>query len=154
MTHTIWVLSPSDTKSFTQYYLKAMKYLVNTCNSTAQQHVRSAKIISVRVKWLRQNGRAPSEPSETPRWRITPRPASIACVALHIALQSQFHRFFWLYQSPILNENSGVMANCDHMSEWVHWVRACIGIAMQWVTLRKPLLASLQPAHTMEFSLR
>jgi len=50
----------------------------------------SAKNISVRAEWLRQSGRAPSEPSETPRWRITPRPASIPRVALHIALRSPF----------------------------------------------------------------
>jgi len=42
--------------------------------------------ISVRAEWLCQSGRAPSEPSETPRWRITPRPASIQCVVFHIAL--------------------------------------------------------------------
>jgi hypothetical protein len=41
------------------------------------EHVPSAKKYSVRAEWLRQSGRAPPEPSETPRWRITPRPASI-----------------------------------------------------------------------------
>jgi len=46
----------------------------------------SAKNISVRAEWLRQTGRAPSEPSETPRWRITPCPASIQRVVFHIAL--------------------------------------------------------------------
>ena len=67
----------------------------------------SAKNISVRAEWLRQSGRAPSEPSETPRWRITPCPASIPCVALHIALRLLFHRFFLLCRSPILNQRSG-----------------------------------------------
>jgi hypothetical protein len=38
----------------------------------------SAKNISVRAEWLRQSGLAPSEPSEIPRWLITPRPAFIA----------------------------------------------------------------------------
>jgi len=103
----------------------------------------SAKNISVRAEWLRQSGRAPSEPSETPRWRITPRPASRPRVASHIALHSPFRRFFSLCRSPILNKHCGVVANCDHRSEWVHWVHACIGIAMQWVTLRKSLLAFL-----------
>ena len=56
--------------------------------------ISSAKNISVRAEWLRQSGRAPSEPSETPRWRITPHPASIPHVTLHIALRSQFCRFF------------------------------------------------------------
>jgi len=46
----------------------------------------SAKKISVRAEWLRQSGRALSEPSETPHWRITPRPASRPRVASHIAV--------------------------------------------------------------------
>jgi len=93
-------------------------------------HPPSAKNISVRAEWLRQSGRAPSEPSERPRWRITPRPASIPHLALHIALRSPFRRFFSLCRSPILNKHSGIVANCDHTSEWVHWVHDCIGIAM------------------------
>jgi len=101
----------------------------------------SAKNISIRAEWLPQSGCAPSEPSETPRWRITPRPASIPHVTLHITLRSLFRRFFSLCRSPILIKHSGVVANCDHTSEWVHWVHACIGIAMQWVTLRQSLLA-------------
>jgi hypothetical protein len=47
----------------------------------------------------------------------------------------------------------GLKDNCDHISEWVHWARACIGIAMRWVTLRKPLLAFLPPVRKMQFSL-
>ena len=82
----------------------------------------SAKNISVRAEWLRQSGRAPSEPSETPRWQTTPRPAPTRRVALHIALRSQFRRFFSLCRYPIVNEHCGVVANCDHTSEWVHWV--------------------------------
>ena len=98
--------------------------ITNTYSTT------SAKNISVRAGRLRQSGRAPSEPSETPRWRITPHPVSIPRVALHIALQSLFHRFFSLCRSPILNQHSGVGANCDHTLEWVHWVHACIWNAM------------------------
>jgi hypothetical protein len=113
----------------------------------------SAKNISVRAEWLRQSGRAPSERSETLWWRITPRPASIPRLTLHIALRSLFHRFFLLCWSLILNERSGVVANSDHNSEWVHSVRACIGIAMRWVMLRKSLLAFLQPVRKMQFSL-
>jgi hypothetical protein len=90
----------------------------------------SAKNISVWADWLRQSGRAPSEPSETPRWRITPRPASIPRVDLHIAFRSPFRHFFSLCRSLILNEHSGVVSNCDHTSEWVHCVHANIGIAM------------------------
>jgi len=124
----------------------------NLCGSSAGDLVpwshssssgASAKNVSVRAEWLRQSGRAPSEPSETPRWRITPRPASIPRVALHIALRSQLRSFFSLCRSPILNKHSGIVGNCDHTSEWVHWVHPCIGIAMQWVTLRKSLLAFL-----------
>ena len=80
-------------------------------------------------------------------------PASIQRVAFPFALWSLFHRFFWLCRSPILYDHSGVVANCDYTSGWVHWVRACIGIAMWWVTLRKSLLAFLLPAHKMQFSL-
>jgi hypothetical protein len=45
------------------------------------------------------------------------------------------------------------VANCDNTSEWVHWVRACIGIAMRWVTLRICLLELLPPVRKMQFSL-
>jgi hypothetical protein len=117
------------------------------CNSTW------AKNISVRMEWLRQSGCAPSEPSETPQWQITLRLAIIPRVALHIALQAMFCHFFSLCRSSILNKHSGVVANCDHMSEWVHWVHACIGIAMQWVTLRKSLLVFFLPVRKMQFSL-
>jgi len=102
----------------------------------------SAKNISVRVEWLRRSGCAPSEPSETPRWRITSHPVSIPRVALHIALQSLFHQFFSLRRSPILNEHSGIQAICDHTSEWVHWVHACIWIAMGDVVKISPRVPS------------
>ena len=46
----------------------------------------SAKNISVPVEWLSQSGRALSEPSDTPCWEITARPASIQRVAFHLAL--------------------------------------------------------------------
>jgi len=113
----------------------------------------SAKKYSVRAEWLRQSGRGPSKPSETPRWRITPRSASIQCVALYIGLRSLFHCLFAFCRSPILNDHSRVVANCDNTSEWVHWVHTCIGIAMRWVTLRISLLAFLLPVRKMQFSL-
>jgi hypothetical protein len=61
--------------------------------------------------------------------------------------------FLLVLLAPILNHHSCVVANCDHTSEWVHWLRACIGIAMRWVTLRKSLLAFLLPARNIQFSL-
>jgi hypothetical protein len=61
-----------------------------------------------------------------------------AC-GLLIAISS----FFSLCRSPIWKSTSDVVDNCDHKSEWVHWVQACIGIAMQWVTLQKSLLVFL-----------
>ena len=73
-----------------------------------EYHTTSAKNISVRAEWLRQSGRAPSEPLETPQWRIAPHSASIPRVALHIALRSLFYCFFSLCQSHILNDHSGV----------------------------------------------
>jgi len=113
----------------------------------------SAGNISVWAEWLRQSGRGPSELPETSQWRRTTCQAVIQRVALHIALPSQFHHFFSLYWSPIINEHSGVVANCDHTSEWVPWVCACIGIAMWWVTQRKPRLKFLPPASQIQFSL-
>jgi len=86
------------------------------CNPT------SAKNISIRAEWLHLSGRAPSEPSEIPRWQTTPRLAPIRCVALHIALRSRSRRFFSLCRYPIVNGQCGVVANCDHTLEWVHWV--------------------------------
>jgi hypothetical protein len=90
----------------------------------------SAKNISVWAEWLRQSGCARSQPSETVRWRTTPRPVSIQRVVLHMALRSLIRRFFLLCRSAILIKHSDVVANCDHTSEWVQWVHACIGIAM------------------------
>jgi len=61
----------------------------------------SARNISIWAELLHQSGRAPSEPSETHQWGITPRRASIPPIALHIALQSPFRSFFSLCRSPI-----------------------------------------------------
>jgi len=46
-------------------------------NGGAMAQAASAKNISVRAEWLRQSGRAPSVPSETLGWLITPHPAII-----------------------------------------------------------------------------
>jgi hypothetical protein len=125
-------------------------------NPHQQKNIPFGRNGSIRVDALRQShqsGRALSEPSKTPRWRITPHPGSIQRVALYIALRSLFHCLFPFCRSPILNDHSGVVANCNNTSEWVYWVRACIGIAMRWVTLRISLLAFLLPARKMQFSL-
>jgi len=63
------------------------------------------------------------------------------------------HCFFSFCRSPILNDHSSVVANCDHTSEWIHGVCACIGIAMQWVTMPKSLFPFLLPASKMQFTL-
>jgi len=112
----------------------------------------SAKNISVQVEWPHLSGHASSEPSETPRWQMTPWLASIQRVTFHVALWWLFHCFFSFCRSPISNGHSGVVANRDHTSEWFHWARACIGISMRWVTLQKSLLGFLQPVRTMQFS--
>jgi len=122
--------------------------ILNTSNSYPiyvhqQETFPSGRNGCGRDEWLRQSGRTPSKPSETPRWQITPRPASIPGVMLRIAFWTPFRRFFSLCQSPILNTHSGVVANHDHTSEWVHWVHTCIGIATQWVMQRKYLLTFL-----------
>jgi hypothetical protein len=67
---------------------------------------------------------------------------SIPRITLHIALQLLFHQFFSLCRSPILNKHSGIGANCDHMSEWVHWVPACIWNAMGDVAKISPCVPS------------
>jgi len=108
------------------------------------------KNISVQAEWLRQSGRVPSELSETPRWVITPHAASIPCVALHIALWSPFRHFFLLCRSPISNKHSGFGANCDHKSEWVHWVHACIRIAMGDDAKISPRVASTLSSRSVE----
>jgi hypothetical protein len=71
----------------------------------------------------------------------------------HITLPSQFDDFFSLYQSGIVNAHSEVLTNCDHTFEWVHWARACIGIAMGRVVLENPLLLFILPVRNMQFSL-
>jgi len=68
--------------------------------------VTSAKNIAVWAEWLRQSGRAPSEPWETPRWHNARCPAPIPCVTLHITLPSRLCRFFLLYRYPIVNKHS------------------------------------------------
>jgi len=142
----MFVINNSKQIAFQLTDLQYQKLLTLHCHSPA-------KNISVRAEWLGQSGRTLSEPSETPRWRIAPCPGSIPCVALHMALRSWFHWFFSLCWSPILNEYSGVVANCECTSEWVHWLRACIGIAIQWVMLLKSFLTFLLPARKMHFSL-
>jgi hypothetical protein len=106
-----------------------MHHLVSLPNTTYMVPCHpppAAKNMSVRAEWLHQSGRAPSEPSETPQGRITPRQASIARVALHIALRTMFRHFFSLCRSPNLNKHSGVVANCDHTGECIHWVHGGI----------------------------
>jgi len=66
---------------------------------------------------------------------------------------SLFHCFFLFCRSPILNDYSGIVANCDNRLHCVHWVCTCIRIAMRWVMLQKSLLAFLLPVCKMQFSL-
>jgi len=80
---------------------------------------------SVRVDALRQSRQ------RHPGGGLLHARPSLPRVALHIALWTLFRRFFSLCRSPNLNKHSGVVANCDHTSECVHWVHACIRIAMQ-----------------------
>jgi len=113
----------------------------------------SAKKKSVCAEWLHQCKPTQSDLSETPWWLNNPFPASIPRVALHIALRLWLHHFFLLCQSCILNEYYGTMANCDHMSEWVHWVHAGIRNSMWWVMLWKSLLVFHLPVCKMQFSI-
>jgi hypothetical protein len=78
---------------------------------------------------------------------------SIQPVALYIARHSLFDPFFACIRSSVLNDHSGIVANCDHTSECAYWVHACSGIAMQWVTLRRSLFTFFLSAHKMQCSL-
>jgi len=111
------------------------------------------KKISVWVEWLHLSESTLSEPSETVWWRLTLRLGSKQSIALNIALWSQFYCFFSLCCTPISKEQFGVVANCDHTSELVHWVRTSTGIVMWWVMLRKLLLEFLLSLGKMQFSL-
>ena len=108
-----WSLYPSEDRHPTAAHIEVGSSIV---------HQTSGKTISVRAEWLRQGGCAPSEPSESPRWQTTPRPAPIGQVALHIALRSRICRFVSLCRYPIVNDLRGVVAHCDHMSQSVQWV--------------------------------
>lgn len=56
----------------------------------------------------------------------------MARIMSHNAHWLQFHYTLMHCRSPILNTLPGVVANCDDVLEWVHWVNASIGIAMWW----------------------
>jgi hypothetical protein len=120
----------------TKYHKHGCGLRVMVAMITAQvistNSLASAKNISIRAEWLHQSRRTLSEPSETPSWLMTPRPVSMPRVALHIALRSLFWCFVSLCWSPNFNKHTGIVANCDHTPECVHWVQACIGIPMQW----------------------
>jgi len=111
------------------------------------------KRISYQVEWLRRSRCAPLQPREIPWWRITSHLVSIHCVALHIGFRLPSHHVFPHCWSPFLIEHCGIAANCDHMSQRVHWVHACIGIATGWVALRNISLAFLPPVCKIQFSL-
>jgi len=104
-----------------------------TSRSTAlsTQYTTSVKSISVLAEWLRQSGCAPLEPPDIRRWWCTPRQGSMPFFALRMALRWLCCCFFSLGRYPTLNYHSGVVATCDHKSECIDWVYACIGIPMQ-----------------------
>jgi hypothetical protein len=95
--------------------------------------------IDISKKHFCRGGMAPSEwmrsvraVRETPVADYSMPGVNATRVTLHIALRSLFLRFFSLCRSPNLIKHSGVVVNCDHTSECVHWVHASIGIAMQY----------------------
>jgi len=94
-------------------------------------NITSVKRISIRVESLSRNWCALSPPWETPLWRMTPRLVSIQLIAVFINLWSLFHHFFSFCRSPVLNDHSGDVANCDHTSEWIDCVHMWIGIWMR-----------------------
>jgi len=90
-------------------------------------HHRSAKNISVSAKWLHDCRHPLSVPSETPRWRNTPRLASIPRIALHITLELLFYRIILHCRSLILNDHSCVVAN------WRYIAMRALGTLLNWV---------------------
>jgi len=94
--------------------------------------------------------------------RLTQRHLSLAMsLSIHLFTITRVHVCIRI---PIITicmptrPNAGVRAltvvsNCDHTSEMVHWAYSGSGIALRWVTLRKPLVAFLLPVRTMQFSL-
>jgi len=60
--------------------------------------------------------------------------------------------FLSFCRSLILNDHSGIVANCAYKSGWFHWLHPSIQNTMQWVTLWNSLLAFLLTAPNMLFS--
>jgi len=79
----LWAIQPSPTAA--------------SPSPAATATATSANNNSIRAEWLRQSGRALSEPSETPRWQITLCLAPIPHITLCIAHRSQFRHFFPLF---------------------------------------------------------
>jgi len=112
---------------------------VSPCTGSAERSLLSfTDQLCISKKHFRPGGMAPSEWTrsvravrDTPVADYSTPGVNATRVALHIALRPLFRRFFSLCRSPNLNKHSGVVANCDHTSECVHWVHACIGITMQ-----------------------
>jgi hypothetical protein len=123
------------------------------CQYHIQRTMSSVKKKSLRPQGLCQSVCARADLSETYRWRSMQHLAPVKHVALHSALWSLLHLFILVSQSPSSNDHSGVVANCDHRSECVHWVCTFIGIEMRWVTQWKSLFWFVLPACEMQFSL-
>jgi len=106
--HSVWLENSVSNKSNFQVRFQVWFHTdLDHCNwSYHTKNPASVKNMSIWVERLRQSGCARSEPSETRRWQITPGPARIPHVALHIALRLQFRHFVWLCQYPIVNEHS------------------------------------------------
>jgi len=105
------------------------------------------------MAWLHHRGHTPSDPSETPQWWFTHCLAWIPCIIFHINRQLHIHCMFLLCWVQYLNVHSSIVANCDHMLEWINGVPACIGITMQLVTLWKPHLVFVLPVSKLHFAL-
>ena len=87
----------------------------------------SATNISVRAELLRQSGCTASEPSETTRWQITPRPASIPCVALHMAMWLLFCRYVLALSVSCFKQR---VWRCDQL--WPYVGTVSLGTRLHW----------------------
>lgn len=94
------------------------------------------------MRSVRAVGDTPLADSSAPGRNITCRVAYRPLVAVSLFLLTKLVSYFkW----PLWR-----CGQLWQMSEWVHWVCASIGIAMQWVTLRQSNFIFLLPARRMK----
>jgi len=111
-----------------------------------EKTIPSGRNGSIRVDAFRQSGQRRPGGGLLYSWRQYH--ASHCILPSHCRLTVSSRAVGLLFQTNTL----ALKAHCNYTSKWVCWACTCIGIAMQWFTLRKPLLAFLLYARKMKFS--